>query len=107
MVKNDAIDSPLFSTSIAIAPVPADPFAGTAIAPFNVNTFLSAGESIRFIVFADGQGQNGTYDGTGLRLTISEVPEPTGYLLAVIGGFGLLFFRSRQIVTRFIYSHRA
>ncbi len=96
VAKQDDIDTPLFATTISIAPVPPDPFAGAAIAPFNLNVYLAAGESLRFIVFADAQGQDGTYDGTALRLSIQEVPEPSSYILGVIALSSLLAIRLRR-----------
>ena len=52
---------------------------------FDITVHLEAGESLRFVVFSDGQGQDSTYDGTAFRVAIQEVPEPTTAILAMFG----------------------
>ena len=85
-------NSSLFSTTISSANAvnTADPFSGTGTANFNLTVPLLAGQSVRFIVFSDSQGQDGTFDATAFRVNIA-VPEPaTLYLIAASADFDSL-----------------
>lgn len=83
VVKDSDLDSPLFSTHISSAHVVdvTQPFAGTGTAMFNLQLPLSAGESLRFVVFSDGQGQDGTFDSTAFRVAVAQVPEPSSFVI--------------------------
>jgi hypothetical protein len=56
-------------------------FGGTGVANFSLNVSLLQSESLRFVVFSDSQGQDGTFDATAFRTTINQVPEPGRLLL--------------------------
>jgi hypothetical protein len=86
VIKGMNLDSPLFSAHISQnnAADLTHPFAGTGVAPFNLNVSLLAGESLRFIVFSGPQGQDGTFDNTALQVTIGQVPEPSSLALAAL-----------------------
>jgi hypothetical protein len=82
----------------------ANQFAGTGVLSFDLQVPLLVGESIRFIVFSDGQGQDGTFDGSAFRASITEVgqvPEPATILPFGLGLFGLLmtFYRGNARTT--------
>lgn len=97
VVKGANLDAPIFAATIApTINIPSDPFLGPASEPFNLGVFLTAGESLRFVVFADGQGQDGTFDGTAFRLGVTPVPEPSSIALALTGIVGLLTLRRRK-----------
>jgi hypothetical protein len=95
------LDAPLFSAFISPNHVVdvAAPFSGTGVQSFDLTAHFEAGESIRFIVFGDAQGQDGTFDGTALRASIvriAEVPEPGTFSIATIGcAIAAIFHRIR------------
>jgi hypothetical protein len=60
---------------------------------FMLTTFLSVGESIDFIV---NSGDSISFDATGLRATITAVPEPTTLALFGLGGVGLAIAKRRR-----------
>ena len=104
VAKNGDLDTSLFKSSISQnhhVDVMA-PFEGTGVASFSFKTHLLAGDSLRFIVFADGQGQDGTFDSTAIRASINAVdativPEPSSlaYLLG-LAGLALISQRRRR-----------
>ena len=98
VIKGADPNIPLFATTISSANAAnmADPFSGTGLAHFNVTVPLLAGESLRFIVFSDAQGQDGTFDATAFRVTVAQVPEPSTIVLAALGGLALLVYRRRR-----------
>lgn len=95
VVKGANLDSPLFEEIISSANLVnhSDPFGGTGVADFNFNISLQAGDVLRFIVFSDNQGQDGTFDATAFRVSVSQVPEPTALTLAVMGVVVMSFAR--------------
>lgn len=76
----------LFAASIdATHPVDTnDYFGGTGVSHFDFGVNLAQNDVLRFAVFCDAQGQDGTFDVTALRVTIVPIPS-TVFLL----GFGI------------------
>ena len=69
VVKELDLDNPLFETHIDSNHVVdrRTAFNGTGVVSFDVNVQLLVGESVRLIVFPDGQGPDGTFDSTVFR----------------------------------------
>jgi len=69
IVKELDLDNPLFESRIDDNHVVdrRTAFDGTGVVSFDVNVLLLGGESVRLVVFADGQGQDGTFDSTAFR----------------------------------------
>jgi YD repeat-containing protein len=74
IIKNFDAAHLLFASTISSnnAVNPDDPFAGTGVASFSLDVTLTHGDAVRFVVFSDAQGQDGTFDATALRLTITN-----------------------------------
>lgn len=91
------LDNPLFAATISDAHSVnlLNPFGGTGATPFDLQVSLVAGESVRFIVFADGQGQDGLFDTSAFRVNITPVPEPATAALGALALVSLLAFRRR------------
>lgn len=81
------LDNPLFSTTIGPdnAVDTSNPFGGTGVANFDLKVPLNAGDVLRFVVFSDSQGQDGTFDATAFRVTVNQVPEPATWALMAVG----------------------
>ena len=73
ILKNLDAANPLFVTTISSnhAVDSDDPFSGTGVANFDLMVSLGQGDALRFVVFSDSQGQDGTFDVTAFRLKIS------------------------------------
>ena len=69
VVKELDLDNPLFESYIDDNHVVdrRTAFDGTGVVSFDVNVLLLGGESVRLVVFSDGQGQDGTFDSTAFR----------------------------------------
>lgn len=101
IVKNLDLDHPLFAANITSNHFVnyATPFSGTGVVSFNLNVSLAAGDSVRFIVFSDGQGQDGTFDGTAFRTSITQVtsvPEPPTMCTFALAMTALIAHRRRR-----------
>jgi hypothetical protein len=72
--KNSDISTPLFVGNISSDHIANanNPFSSTGVTNFNLEVTLMRGDSIHFVVFADSQGDDGTFDLTALRLTVSH-----------------------------------
>lgn len=92
VVRGLALDQPLFSAHISPnhTVIAGSPFLGTGVVSFGVNVPLAAGDSIRFIVFSDGQGQDGTFDSTAFRVSINQIPQVPEPSTIILFGLGLL-----------------
>ena len=100
--RADDLDHPLFASHIASSHVVdlSNPFGGTGVAAFDFTVWLDAGESLRFIVFSDGEGLDGDYDGTAFRVTILPVPEPSSAVLLVAGVLAVCCFCRQKAVRK-------
>jgi hypothetical protein len=98
VVDEADLDHPLFHAAISSnhAVDPSNPFAGTGVATFSLQATLAAGESLRFIVFSDDQGQDGTFDATAFRVAIAQVPEPASAALFALGAAAIAVARWRR-----------
>ena len=69
VVKELDLDNPLFETHIESNHVVdrRTAFDGTVVVSFEVNVPLPVGESVRLVVFTDGQGQDGRFDSTAFQ----------------------------------------
>jgi len=75
VVNGTDLDTPILSAHIdsSNAVDVTNPFAGTGKVSFNLTVPLAAGDALRFIVFSDAQGQDGTYDTTAFRVGLAPV----------------------------------
>lgn len=66
------LDNPVMATKISASHAvdTTNPFSGTSNVHFNLTLRVNEGDSLRFVVFTDGQGQDGTYDSTAFRVAI-------------------------------------
>lgn len=72
VIRGEDVDNPLFSANISPDHIvnQGEEFDGTGVANFSVNVPLEQDEVVRFVTFADAQGQDGTFDAIAFKLDV-------------------------------------
>ena len=88
---NDNLSAPLFASVIdADHDVNLDDaFGGTGVVGFDFTVSLQGSDRLLFAIFADGQGQDGTFDGSAFRFAATAVPELSDTAWIVGGSLAL------------------